>query len=241
MSATLARIPEVELTRVQGRVNRLWRPAEGAAHHLILGTNGAGKTRLITDALLPLAAMDRVLIIDVKGDDPSWDVVDAAVIDRVAPQFGAERDGGGPFGLWYRLVVDPLDRATARRAVGAALDVCTDEGHVVLVCDEIRALTDHGQLGLADALEALMMQGRSRNVSAIVAGQATQWITGAARSQWAFAWLGQLTDDRVRREALQIIGLSAAEGLPTLRTIGRRRWLYSDRAEGADIRALTQT
>lgn len=232
--------PAVGIDQVAGRVGRLWLPGL-AQNHAILAVNGAGKTRLITDVILPLAPAERVLIVDVKGDDPSWsaDVSDALPIDRVTPGFGRDRDGGGPQGLHYRLVVDLADLPAAKRAVKEALQIVADEGHTVIVCDEVRAITDREQLACGRYLSDLLLRGRSRNVSTILAAQDTVWLDSSVRSQRAFTWLGALTDDPVLKRAAGLVGLPPRQ-IAGLREIARREWLYVDREDGG-IRALTAT
>src|ERR1022692_1965296 len=105
-------IPEIDIARVQTRCDKYW-DYLSAAHHVIIAENGAGKTYLITRVILPLCALDRVLIIDVKGDDSVWAGY-GKPIGRMVP--GLSGTGGGPAGNWYRLVVDPLtDKAGAKR------------------------------------------------------------------------------------------------------------------------------
>lgn len=237
-SASALVIPEIPIPIVQSRVNRLWRP-DTAAHHLILAMNGAGKTRLITDTLLPLAERERVLILDVKGNDPSWAGVAREVRD-IRPGFGTAREGGGPAGLWFRLVLDRANLVDARERCRAALDVVADEGHTVLVIDETRAVADDAELAARALVERIVLTGRSGNTSVILASQDTTWLPTSVRSQWAFGWVGALRDDAVRRDAARILGLPPREAVPTLRRVRKRQWLYVDEEdEGAIAIALS--
>ena len=229
-------IPHIPLARVQGRMNHAWRPRV-APHHVIIGENGSGKTGLITRAIMPLCAYDRVLVIDVKGDDPMWEEY-GKPSEQVTPGFFGQ--GNGPGRNWYRLVVDMADRQAAKRAVAAALDIALDEGHMILVVDETRAVTDREELNLGAKLEAALLRGRSRGLSAILAAQATEYMVPSLRNQWAIAWLGSLKDDEIIKRALKILGLPQAY-LPLVRDIPRRDWLYRDKENPGPIMGITTT
>lgn len=230
-------IPAVPLAQVQGRLRQVWRPGI-AAHHLILGENGAGKTGLITRGIMPLAEYDRVLIIDVKGDDGMWEGY-GAPIARVTPGFNGEGEGRGR--NWYRLVVDPVaDRDLARVRVKEALKIAQDEGHMILVVDETRAVTDRAELNLWDDLEKVLLRGRSRRVMCVMAAQATEYMAPSVRNQWAMAWVGSLKDDEVVKRALKLLGLPTPY-LPIVRDVARRQWLYLDKEDGRRLMGMTAT
>lgn len=229
-------IQRVPLAKVQGRLSAVWRPRL-APHHVIIGENGSGKTGLITRGIMPLCAYDRVLIIDVKGDDPMWQGY-GAPIERVTPGFC--NSGEGPGRNWYRLVVDMADRAAAKRAVAEALDLALDEGHLILIVDETRAITDREELNLGAKLEAALLRGRSRGLSAVLAAQATEYMVPSLRNQWAMSWLGSLKDDEVIKRTLKIVGLPMAY-LPLVRDIQRRDWLYRDKEIPGPIMGITTT
>ena len=235
MTATPPDVLTMPLPTVQGRVNSAWRPGL-AAHHVIIGENGSGKTGLITRGIMPLCEYDRTLIIDVKGDDEMWDGY-GVPIGRVPPGFHGQ--GNGPERSWYRLVVDMMaDKAEAKRLVAEALDIALDEGHMTLIIDETRAITDREELNLSAKLEAVLLRGRSRRLAAILAAQATEYMVPSIRNQWAMAWLGSLKDDEVIKRTLKIVGLPMTY-LPVIRDIPRRDWLYLDRESGKPMMALT--
>lgn len=228
-------IAEVDIGRIQARCNRLW-DSVSAAHHVIIAENGAGKTYLITRVILPLCALDRVLIIDVKGDDSVWSGYGEPIERMSRGLFGT---GNGPGGNWYRLVVDVLgDKAGAKRLVAEALDIVLDEGHWVLVVDETRAITDREELGQGQRLENILLRGRSRAAQVIMAAQATEYMIPSTRNQWAFAWVGSIKDDEVIKRTLKILGLPQSH-LPELRANPKRRWLYKDGELGGAL-AWTQ-
>lgn len=232
--------PEIthrSLAIVQGRMHAAWK-AGLAPWQVIVGENGSGKTGLITRVIYPLCAHDRVLAIDVKGDDPMMRGYGKPV-SRVTPGFHG--DGEGPGRNWYRLVVDPVnDKKGARREVGAALDLALTEGHMVLIVDETRAITDNDELALRPALEAAILRGRSRNLSGVMAAQATEYMVPSVRNQWAIAWLGPLKDEHVIRRALEI-GTLPRSYAPLIRDMPRRRWLYMDKESGPPTMALTDS
>lgn len=232
-------IPDQEIALIQARLAATWNYTD-AAHHVIIAENGSGKTYLITRAILPLCAFDRVLIIDVKGDDPVWTEY-GTPIDRVTP--GMWGTGGGPCRNWYRLVVDPIgDKAGAKRVVAEALDIVLDEGHYILVIDETRAITDKDELNEGARLEAVLLRGRSRAAQVIMAAQATEYMIPSTRNQWAFAWVGSVKDDDVIKRALKILSMPHTGPGSLLRTIGanpKRRWLYVDQ-EDAGAMAWTR-
>lgn len=225
------------LALVQGRMQTAWK-AGLAPWQIIVGENGSGKTGLITRVIYPLCAYDRVLAIDVKGDDEMMQGYGKPV-GHVTPGFNG--DGEGPGRNWYRLVVDPVnDKARAKFEVDHALKLALTEGHMVLVCDETRAITDNDELALRAPLEAAILRGRSRNLSGIMAAQATEYMVPSVRNQWAIAWLGPLKDDAVIKRALEISTLAKGYA-PMIRDMPRRRWLYMDKESGPPTMALTDT
>lgn len=236
-------IAVVTAAQVQARMrDTAWVPMTGQAHVLVLGANGAGKTGLITRVIYPLLARERTLSLDVKGDDPMWTGYGAPVESLAAGMHG---DGDGPAGCWWRLVADPLDdRSAAVRAARSALRTARAEGHLILVVDETRAVTDGDpQLGLKADLEDALQRGRSRNLRVIGAAQSTEYMTASMRNQWACAFIGALRDDRAIQRALELAGLWHAKDvyLPVVRDMPPRTWLYVDRAEGRPAIGLVRS
>ena len=100
-----ALLPEASLDRVLCRVAAIWHRAI-AAHQIIFGQAGSGKTTLIK-SLLGLCPHERVLTLDPKPHpDPVWDGPpgdpDAwgKPVAAVAPMFGAGQEGGDPYKRW---------------------------------------------------------------------------------------------------------------------------------------------
>ena len=217
---------------VQGRVNRLWQRGQ-MGNHLVIAGSGNGKTGLICKGILPLCALDRTLFLDMKNDtDPMLDGTGKVITD-IREMFATP--GGGPFGQWYRLAVDPVnDRARARAATKLALAIALDVGDMVIAADEVRTIT--GDLGLGEEYEALLRLGRSKGVSLISAVAATDNMRPAVRNQWRFAWVGAVNGAEVIQTCLKIltlphqqkIGNAANPYWPVIRDLRQFEWLYLD-------------
>jgi hypothetical protein len=234
------KIPEIDITTVQGRVNRLWNKRT-AVHHIVVAENGSGKTFLITRGILPLCAEDRVLILDVKGDDEVWENYGEPIYEM---EYGLCNTGNGPSNNWYRLVVDPItEKEQARKTVKRALQIVQDEGYWIIVVDESRAITDLKELNLRADLESTLNRGRSRSIQAILGAQSIDYMIGGIRNQWAFGWIGSLRDEVQIKRVLQIVGLphSGKESLiQTVNNNPKRRWLYVDKESDGKTIAWTR-
>jgi hypothetical protein len=226
-------IPEQPMRLVQGRVDRLWRHRQ-IGHHLVIAASGSGKTGLMVNGILPLCTHDRVLFIDVKVDtDPMLAGV-GLVISDVREMLTSR--GGGPCGTWYRLVVDPVnDRVKARGAVKLALETALAVGDIIVMADEVRAIT--GDLGLGNEYEALLTRGRSQGVSVISAVAATDNMRRAVKNQWAFAWAGAVNGNDVIKDTLGMLSLPTTQKIgnapnhywPVVRDLRQFEWLYLDK------------
>jgi hypothetical protein len=80
--------------------------------------------------------------------------------------------GGGPAGLWYRLTGSP-DRGDTARRFGAALEIVANEGHTILVLDEVKDICK--QLRLTEAVESILNLGRSAGICAILSTTETSY------------------------------------------------------------------
>lgn len=223
-------LPSAPLARVLARVDTIWHP-EAAPHHLVYGMTGAGKSTLIK-ALLTLCAHERVLILDPKEHpDPVWDdtAPDAwgKPVRRIGPMFGADRDGGGPHGLWYRLTGAP-DRADTARRFAAALATARAEGHCVLVLDDVREIAR--QLRLAEQLDSAMNLGRSANVLAILSATETGWVAG--RAQAAQVWVGHTSGLAAAKDGAGMLGWRGRDAMDTCAAISPHQWAYSESQAG---------
>jgi hypothetical protein len=233
-------LPEAALGRVLRRVDAIWGP-DAAPHHLVYGQTGSGKTTLIK-ALLGLCACERVLVLDPKPhadlvwdgppDDPyRWGAPVAAVPER----FGYEGDrGGGPHGLWYRLVGSPDRGETARRFADALATVAA-EGHCVLVLDDVREICR--QMRLAEHVDSVMNLGRSANVLAILAATETGYVSG--RAQAAMTWIGHTSGLDAAKAGAALLGKSGRTWYDTTGAIEPHQWIYADSQPGNGGLVLT--
>src|SRR5438067_702965 len=64
-------IPHVPWEDVHSRVGDFWIPGD-APHHSIVAQTRGGKSYLIGNGILKHKEHERILIIDVKGDDPTY-------------------------------------------------------------------------------------------------------------------------------------------------------------------------
>lgn len=233
-------LPEIPLARALARVDAIWGP-EAAPHHLVYGQTGSGKTTLIKE-LLSLARYSRVLILDPKpAADPVWDGDGAAhqwgrAVTRVGPMFGHDGEpGGGPAGLWYRLVGSP-DREDTSRRFAAALKTVTAEGHCVLVLDDVREICR--QLRLSGDVDLVMNLGRSASVLAILAATETGWVSG--RGQAGMTWVGATSGLDAAKAGAGLLGRSGRAWYERTQAIEPRTWIYSDTQPGSAGPALVR-
>lgn len=226
-------LPQAPLPRVLARVDAVWAP-EAAPHHLVYGQTGSGKTTLIK-SLLGLAAAERVLIIDPKPHaDPVWEDRTGPCrwgrpVTKVSPRFGFEGEpGGGPYGLWYRLLGSP-DRDDTARRFAAALATVAAEGHAVLVLDDVREICR--QLRLAQHVDSVMNLGRSANVLVILAATETGYVSG--RAQAGMTWIGATSGLEAARDGAALLGRSGRQWYELTAAIRPHQWVYADSQPGS--------
>jgi len=233
-------LPEVPLARVLRRVDSIWSP-EQAPHILAYGQTGSGKTTLIK-ALLGLCPHERVLILDPKphadpvwdgppGDPDQWGAPVTAMTGRFG--FGGQR-GGGPHGLWYRLVGSP-DRGETARRFAAALATVAAEGHCILVLDDVRETCR--QLRLAEHVDSVMNLGRSANVLAVLAATETGYVSG--RAQAAMTWVGHTSGLDAAKAGAALLGWRGRERQDRCAAIEPHQWIYADSQPGSGGPVLT--
>lgn len=220
-------IPMAGLARVLDRVEAIWSP-ELAAHHLLYGVTGSGKSTLIRQvaARRPYA---RLLLVEPKRQpDPVYEGF-AEPVTTVSPMFGRDGEGGGPFGRWFRLIGTP-DRPDTGRRIGAALEIVANEGHTVLVLDDVKEICK--QLGLRDLVESLLNLGRSNNTCAILSTTETSYVAG--RSQGAMTWVGHTGGNLpAARAGAELLGWRGRELQDICAGIGRHSWIYQDQEAGS--------
>src|SRR5215469_5289266 len=228
--APLISIPTRSWDEVQKRVSLLWQP-EYAPHHSILGQNGAGKSYLIVNGLLPLCKLDSVLLLDCKGDDPVLNGTKARPVTSIPAKWKRALSNNDEYDNWFRLRVSD-ETEKARDQVGRALDTVYDEGGWTVVLDETRAISDPRSpgLGLQPLLDRLWLRGRSRKICVIASTQAPRWVPTSFYDQCQFAWCSRIRDDRAHERIMEIGSMTRAH-IPHIASIRKRRWLYMDDEE----------
>lgn len=232
-------IPRMNWEDVVGQINDMW-VFKDSPHMSIIGQTGSGKSYFTRHAILPLVAWDKVLIIDVKGDDPTLRGLGQPVKEvpnRLYLSSRKRRRKRTAGDLWFRLTV-PQDFKAARESVKAALDRVRGEGQWVVVIDETRYLCNPRipSLNLAPQVEHLWLFGRSRENSVIAMTQAPKWVPSSFYEQASFAWIGRLRDEEAQKRLREIGGLQRAH-LPVIQGLRKREFLLC--ADGGDLLAIT--
>lgn len=234
-------IPHMHWNEVHKRVGRLWIPGD-APHHSIVAQTGGGKSYLIANGILKHATGARVLILDVKGDDPTYEEVGqpiAKLPSRFARTFHDSISNAKPREHWYRLVVNE-DWGAARKQVAQALSQCYAEKDWIVVLDETRAFTDPRPpgLNLSPLIEQLWLRGRSKRVSVIAATQGPRWVPRSFYEQAQFHWIGTVEDEDSQKRLREIGGMER-EHLWDIKKLPKRHFVYTDRQEDDRFRAIT--
>jgi len=238
VNSTDADFPWLDWATVRNAVNHAWDPLNNP-HHLICGSTGSGKSYLAVNGILkPMCAMDRVLIVDTKGDDPIVSSIGKEVreLPRMTWYSGMQRRDK-PEQNWYRLVTHD-DTAQARQQVFRALSRCIKEGNWIVYLDEgVEVVDPHKpNLGLASIVSLGMRKGRSRRVPFIFSTQAPVYIPRWVVDQSSFTWIGRIRDEERQKRLIQIGGL-ARQDLPYIASLEKRQWLIS--ADPLDMFART--
>lgn len=221
---------------VRRKINSTW-DLNDNPHHSIFAQTRAGKTYLVVNGILPLCERDRVLIIDVKGDDRTLAATGKPILSLPKRRFWhVEEDK--PREHWYRLVVHD-DREDGKAQVAKALDQVYAEGNWIVYVDEMRTLTDpqDPNLGVKSRVERLWLKGASRDIGVIGGTQAPRWVPGAMYDQAAWAWIGRVRDAQAQKRLMEFGGLSRDQ-LPQIAEIHKHDWLLC--AEGGDYTVMTK-
>jgi hypothetical protein len=175
-------------------------------HVSAVAVTGGGKSFLVRYGLVPLWSDYRVLVLDVKGDDPTYagfgQVVGAFPQEELQPQQpNSERQ------RIYRLVVPEWEFTTGRReteglrrarqVAGEAMDIAYKQGKWVIVLDETRAITDATSnfgLGLRGVVENIWQRGRSREVTMVACTQQPIWMPSSFYSQPSILYIGRMLE-----------------------------------------------
>jgi hypothetical protein len=228
-------VPRVPFAQVQARLDRHWDPFVRNTHQALIGPTGSGKSHLIRHGILPVRPHARVVVIDSKGGtDPIW--AGWPAVTELPAAFGRDRDGGGPYGMRYRLVVNPAD---AKRQVRRALDQVRTERHTILVVDETRSVSEGEQIGARSALERLILESRSSGVTAILGAQDASWLPAAVKSQPAVLWIARQRSRKIARVLADLSGWGNELITPITRT-PNRTWIVSDAWDAEPIIGVTE-
>jgi DNA helicase HerA-like ATPase len=235
----MGQYPWVPWSRVSTVVHKIW-DTENLAHHSIIGLTGSGKSYLAVKGILEMRRMDKVLIIDTKGDDESTSY--GKVVNQLPRaswyQSLQHRDEERPYSKWLRIIA-PDDRQSAHDKIGAALDQAYDEGDWTVFIDECAEVCDpQGRegLGLNAMMSKLWRKGRYRGVSVVAATQAPVGLPRLFFDQASFAWIGRIRDEERQRRLLEIGGMSRKD-LSIISTLERRQWLLA--ADNGELFART--
>lgn len=234
-------IPDVPWYEIRSRLQRLWVVRQNP-HHSIIGQVGSGKSYLMRHGILDVCRYDRVLFIDTKGDDPTLRGLGKVVNSYPGKLWRAARrigDDNEDMANWFRLVTSvKWDRA--RDQVQEALTKVMEEGNVIVVIDELRAITDVRApgLNLSPEWEALVLRGRSRGVGVVNGTQEPRWVRGSFYTQSAFYWISRVEDEAAQKRIAEI---GSSRGLMLhLPMVKKRRWIYTDNLEDDRYWAYTQ-
>lgn len=182
---------------------------------------------------------ENVLIVDVKGDDPTLTDVGKPV-NRIPRRFGRTfgewLSEGKPREHWYKLTVKE-DWTDARKQVGEALDTCYREGNWTVVLDETRALTEPRppSLNLGPMVEQMWLRGGSRKVCVVAATQGPRWVPRSFYEQAQFHWIGIVEDEDSQKRLREIGGMERGH-LNQLKTLPQHHFVYTDRQSDDGIR-----
>lgn len=223
-------IPTISWRVVQRRVDSLWKP-DLAPHHSILGQNGAGKSYLIVNGILPLCLYDNVAIFDNKGDDPVLNASGAKPVRIIPSKIRRTFDNNEPKDGWFRIqVYDEV--AKAQDQVGRVLEQIYKEGNWIVVLDETRAISDPRSpgLGLQPLLDRMWLRGRSRRICIVASTQAPRWVPTSFYDQCQFVWSSRIRDDRAHQRIMEIGSMTKAH-IPHIARVRKRRWIYMDDEE----------
>lgn len=237
-------IPRVPWVEVHDRVGDFWIPGD-APHHAVVAQTRGGKSFLIGNGILKHRQYNRVLIIDVKGDDPTYAEIGKPVQKiprRFSRSFNDWLSETKPMEHWYRLVVKE-DWNDAREQVAKALAECYREHKWTVVLDETRALTDPRPpgLNLSPLIEQLWLRGGSKEVEVVAATQGPRWVPRSFYEQAQFHWIGRIEDEDSQKRLREIGGMERYH-LPTIKALQRHHFIYTDNLgdDGERYRGITK-
>jgi hypothetical protein len=238
-------IPTQRWEVVQSRLNQYWTARE-APHISIMAQTRAGKSYLVTRGIMPLCRNDRVLMIDVKGNDRTtsgWGKPVRELPTKATQSIHQLWRGPKPEDHWFRLVTyaGPQNTERSRDQVRRALDRVLSEGDWVVYIDELRAVTDPSSPGLhlKPYYEEIILRGGSKGIASISLSQEPRWCPGAFYTQSNFYFFSRLEDEQTHKRISEVG--SAKQLIPHIRTVPRRTWLYMDNMDDLGDRYWAKT
>lgn len=226
MAADAITVPTVPFEVIQGRMARLWDPFERNPQVAVYGFTGAGKSYLIRYGILPLRKFSRIVLFDVKGDtgDNPWTGWGTPA-DELAPEFTGH----------VRLIVR---RADMKRQIRAALDLIREEGHCVVVIDDMRSVTEREQAGQASMVDNLATEGRGMGITMVMGTQSTAYAVPSMKDQPAAFFIGQMRNLDQAKNLADITGHGRAL-IPAINHVPSRSFIYGDAWGSSPILAQT--
>lgn len=223
---------------VLDRIDQFWIPRE-APHMSVIAQTRGGKSHLVRHGIIePLCQNDKVLVIDVKGDDPTLDGFGHPV--RQIPTWNWRFWNDEPDSKWFRLVVEE-DWNRARSQVAQALATVRKQGGWVVYLDETRALTDPRPPGirLQPEVEQIWLRGGSRGNCLIAGTQAPKWVPNSFYTQPQFFWVGRVEDEDSQKR-LREIGSLNRDMLPAIGSLKKHHFMEIDNQEDDRHIAVTK-
>lgn len=217
----MIKAPIVPMPLIARRIKRYANPFEYNPHIDFLGMSRSGKSFLIRHDILPVYGMSRIVVIDVKpGGERTWDGYGNTVTE-LKPGFGKGPDGTPHYHFMAR------NRHDTERVI----DTISNEGSCIIVLDDSRRVTaNKPDFGLSSQVDNLMTIGAAIGITVIICANSTNWVTSGLRDQCSINMLGQMQNEKQRKEFMEIAGLPR-DLLPVLGSLPRRHFLYSDRLD----------
>jgi hypothetical protein len=220
-----ASVPNIPFNRIAQRIAAHSDPWEHNPHQGFLAMSRSGKSFMIRHGILPIAAMSRIVVMDVKpGGAKTWNDYGNTVTE-LKPGFGIG-ENGTPF---YHMLI------SSKAQVERFIDIIAIEGSCLVVFDDSRKITANTpDYALASHVDQLLTIGAEIGLTIIICANSTVWATSGLRDQCGINWIGQMANEVERRKFIRQAGLPDTI-MPMLGSLPPRHFLYSDRYDG-DLR-----
>lgn len=195
---------------------------------------------------MPLIKNEPLLIIDVKGDDPTLEEEggfgETCTMLPARPwrQINLWLSGQKEEESWFRLNVLE-DWNEARNQVQKAIRRATKEGGWTVYIDETRALTDPAppSLRLRPEIEDLWLRKGSRGICVVAATQGPRFVPRSFYDQPQFHFIGQVEDEDSQKRLREIGGFERWH-FQQIKTLPKHHFIYTDNQEDKRFRAITK-